>query len=133
LDSYEDIRNVEYPVKSTRPRMSMHDRAAQFSPFAALTGYDALIGETARLTDRKIDLDETEKAELDRAMCELQTDPGRRICVTYFLHDSRKAGGSYLSLSGKMKKIDEVSRSIVMEDSTVIPVEDIITLHFEGR
>lgn len=129
--SYEDIRNIVYPVKTDRPRMSMHDRAAQFSPFAALTGFDALVGETARLTQTRIELDETEKAELDRAMCELQVSPGRKITLTYFLRDSRKDGGAYLSVSGCMKKIDEINRSIVMDDKTIIPIEDVISLRFE--
>lgn len=129
--SYEDIRNIVYPVKTDRPRMSMHDRAAQFSPFAALTGFDALVGETARLTQTRIELDETEKAELDRAMCELQVSPGRKIALTYFLRDSRKDGGAYLSVSGCMKKIDEINRSIVMDDKTIIPIEDVISLRFE--
>jgi len=130
--SYEDIRNLEYPVKTTRARMSMHDRAAQFSPFAALTGYDALICETARLTDSRISLDETEKAELDKELQELRANPERKITVTYFMQDSRKDGGAYLSVSGQIKKIDEVNRSIIMEDRTVIPMEDVISIRHEG-
>jgi len=128
MSSYDDIRNVEYPVKTNRPRMSMHDRAAQFSPFAALTGYDALIDETARLTDSRIELDESQKAELDRAICSLKVHPATSIELTYFLADNRKCGGAYLSVSGRIRKIDEITRSIIMEDRTIVPIEDVISL-----
>lgn len=105
---YEDIINLPHHISKTRPQMSMIDRAAQFSPFAALTGYDAAIQETGRLTDEKIDLGEEAKTVLDRKqrylsdMISVQPE----ITVTYFLPDERKSGGTYLSVTGKLKRID---------------------------
>lgn len=128
---FDDIRSVDYPFKTTRSRMSMHDRASQFSPFAALTGYDSLIEETARLTDSKIDLDETEKEKLDRAISELRTIPNKKINVTFFLPDGIKSGGAYLSLSGMIKRIDDIRKSLVMDDMTVIPLDDVISLRID--
>ena len=111
---YEDIINLPHHISKTRPQMSMIDRAAQFSPFAALTGYDAAIQETGRLTDEKIDLGEEAKTVLDRKQHYLSDiiSVQPEITVTYFLPDERKSGGSYLSVTGKLKRIDEYERKL---------------------
>ena len=110
---YEDIINLPHHVSTTRPQMPMSDRAAQFSPFAALTGYDAAIKETGRLTDTKIELDDEELHNLNlkfQFLVEhLEDEP--EVAVTYFKADERKAGGAYLEATGIVKKLDDfVSR-----------------------
>ena len=125
MSRYEDIINLPYPRKPRR--MSNYDRAAQFSPFAALTGFEAAIQETARLTDRRIDLDEGGKALLDEKLRligeNIQDAP--EIRVTYFRPDLRKAGGAYVEKSGRVKKLDAYSRSIVFLDGAALRLEDI--------
>ena len=107
--SYEDILNLPHHVSETRPRMSMEDRAAQFSPFAALTGYDAAIAETARRTDRFVPLEEDRKAVLNgklQLLAELQ-DTRPEIALTYFEPDERKPGGVYRRITGRVKRVAE--------------------------
>lgn len=129
-DRYDDIIHLPHHVSKTRPQMSMMDRAAQFSPFAALTGYDAAIKETGRLTDEKIELGEETKAVLDRKqrylsdMISVQPE----ITVTYFLTDERKSGGTYLSVTGKLKRIDEYERMMILTDGKKIPLDDIMDI-----
>ena len=111
-DDYKDIINLPHHVSSKRPQMPMLDRAAQFSPFAALTGYDDAIHETGRLTDEKIDLSEEEKEALDRKQQILMERLGDHpaLTVTYFVPDAKKSGGAYVTKSGNLKKIDEFER-----------------------
>lgn len=129
-DRYDDIIHLPHHVSKTRPQMSMMDRAAQFSPFAALTGYDAAIKETGRLTDEKIEVGEETKAVLDRKqrylsdMISVQPE----ITVTYFLPDERKSGGTYLSVTGKLKRIDEYERMMILTDGKKIPLDDIMDI-----
>lgn len=129
-DRYDDIIHLPHHVSKTRPQMSMMDRAAQFSPFAALTGYDAAIKETGRLTDEKIELGEETKAVLDRKqrylsdMISVQPE----ITVTYFLPDERKSGGTYLSVTGKLKRIDEYERMMILTDGKKTPLDDIMDI-----
>ena len=110
--------------------MSLHDRAAQFSHFAALTGHHAAIAETGRLTDRRIDLDESEIARVDAALQHLQELlPGRpTVSITYFVPDERKNGGSYQSITGEVKRIDAVAGMIQMTDRREIPIEDVFSV-----
>lgn len=129
-DRYDDIIHLPHHVSKTRPQMSMMDRAAQFSPFAALTGYDAAIKETGRLTDEKIELGEETKAVLDRKQCYLSNmiSVQPEITVTYFLPDERKSGGTYLSVTGKLKRIDEYERMMILTDGKKIPLDDIMDI-----
>ena len=128
--SYDDIIDLPHHVSKTRPHMSNYDRAAQFSPFAALTGYDAAIRETERLTDDKIELDEDEKMVLDAKMQilleHLQEKP--LITVTYFCPDEQKSGGTYITVEGLVKRIDCQQRVLVMEDGIQIAVEQIVDI-----
>ena len=105
----------------------MLDRAAQFSPFAALTGYDAAIKETGRLTDEKIELGEEAKAALDRKQAYLMEmiDEQPEISITYFLPDARKSGGAYVTITGNLKRFDEYERLLILTDSRKIPMDDI--------
>lgn len=124
---YEDIINLPHHVSKTRPQMSMLDRAAQFSPFAALTGYDAAIKETGRLTDEKQELDDDTKAALDMKQAYLMEmiDEQPEISVTYFLPDTKKAGGAYATVTGKLKRFDEYERLLILTDGKKILMDDI--------
>lgn len=112
----------------------MMDRAAQFSPFAALTGYDAAIKETARLTDQKIDLDDYEKEEINDKIQLITEHLGEdfEVVITYFQPDSRKAGGAYVDAVGIVKKIDEYDRVIILQDGKKIPIDDILDIDMSG-
>ena len=127
---YEDIINLPHHVSATRPQMSMLDRAAQFSPFAALTGYDAAIKETGRLTDEKIELDEAALNILNMKFQILvdSLDEEPEVIFTYFKPDERKAGGAYVDLTGKVKKVDDFERMIVMQNRTKLPMDDILNI-----
>ena len=127
---YDDIIHLPHHVSPDRPHMPMQDRAAQFSPFAALTGYDAAILETARLTDAKRELTEEQKELLGRQLHLLQSrlQEAPVVAVTFFVPDSRKAGGAYRTVSGTAKKIDEALGLLVMSSGVSVPFDDILSL-----
>ena len=133
MGKYDDIINLPHPTSQKRPRMSVQDRAAQFSPFAALTGYDAAIRETARLTEERIELNEYEQAVLDQRIILLQEHLKDlpEVTITYFQPDERKEGGKYRSLTGVVKKIDPYERQIILADQSRIPIESILNLESE--
>lgn len=122
---YDDIINLPHHQSATRPRMSNADRAAQFSPFAALTGHDAAIKETSRLTESRVELDEYELEKLKAKLQIILENPGMEITVTYFQPDERKSGGSYLTVTGCVKRIDEYEHTLIFTDKTSIPLEQI--------
>lgn len=138
-EKYKDIIDLPYVKSVKHPHMTLLNRAAQFSPFAALTGYGDVIDETARLTDRKIELTEGEREELDRKLSSLlnrdpdpgsdKKTPGRNasgeITVTYFIQDLFKSGGRYEIHTGMIKKLDTVTRQLIFQDGTVVPFDDI--------
>lgn len=126
-DQYDDIINLPHHVSSTRPQMSMLDRAAQFSPFAALTGYDAAIKETGRLTENKIDMDEESFKVLNFKFQILRDliDEEPEVTFVYFKPDERKAGGAYVSQTGVVKKIQEFERQIVLMSGAIIPMDEV--------
>ena len=127
---YEDIIHLPHPTSKNHLRMSTQERAAQFSPFAALTGHAAAIAETARLTDRKIELDEDTRAELDRRQAVLLEQISERpeVTVTWFAPDERKEGGTYVTTTGRLKKLDEIQRVLVLADGTKVQMDDVISL-----
>ena len=130
---YDDIIGLPHHVSATRPRMSMIDRAAQFSPFQALTGYGAAIQETGRLTDRKIELSEDERIVLDMKQ-QILLDNIREcpdVSITYFIPDERKAGGSYVTVTGNVKKIDDYQRLLILTDRAQIPLDEIVDIESE--
>ena len=141
---YEDMINLPHHVSDHHPQMSLHDRAAQFSPFAALTGYGDAVEETARLTSRKKLLDETEREALDqrlRILEELLEESrkanGRHgrvsgVRITYFLPDQKKSGGAYVKRCGAVTALDRLRGEIVMEDGGRIPAEDVVEIEGPG-
>ena len=128
---YDDIINLPHPTSARHPRMPMADRAAQFSPFAALAGHGAAIEETARLTDQKVELTEEGKALLDEKL-RLLLETGGEGVFTYFLPDERKDGGAYITTTGKVKKIDPLEGRVVLANGTAIPVEDILEIEVQA-
>lgn len=130
MSNYDDILHLPHPTSKTHRRMSRQDRAAQFSPFAALTGYEAVVEETRRLTDQRRELTEEEKAVLDarlRMVLEWQGSPPE-VTVTYFQPDTRKSGGAYLTVQGHIKKLEEVKRVLVMVGGSEIPLDQIASI-----
>lgn len=127
MGPYDDIIDLPHPTSTKHPRMPLADRAAQFSPFAALTGHDAAIRETARLTDRRVELDEDEKETLDRKLSVLADRLAERpvVVITYFEPDEKKAGGSYEETVGPVRKIDDFKRTVVLEDGHSISIDEI--------
>lgn len=126
-DQYEDIINLPHHVSKTRPQMPELERAAQFSPFAALTGYDAAIQETGRLTDERIDFGEETKAMLDmkqQYLSDIIADQPE-ITVTYFVPDEKKAGGAYITVTGNLKRIEEYERMMILTNGKKIPMDEI--------
>ena len=124
---YDDMLHLPHPNSTRHPRMPISERAAIFSPFAALTGHAGAIAETARLTDQKMELDEDTKAELDRRQAVLLEHISEQpeITVTWFQPDERKAGGAYLTATGRLKKLDEIQRVLVLVDGTKILLDDV--------
>lgn len=128
--NYDDIINLPHHVSKKHPQMALQDRAAQFSPFAAVTGHEEAIEETARLTDERIVLDEDEKMMLDERLQEIKEHLSEhpKVEITYFKPDSVKDGGAYETVSGHVKKIDEYERLIVLEDGTRVKVDELVRL-----
>lgn len=130
MGKYDDIIHLPHHVSATRPHMPVIDRAAQFMPFRALTGYEGAVQETARLTNRKIELTGDEKAALDMKLQRLAEDIGSRPPVTlvYFRPDEKKSGGAYLTASGRLKKIDRHAGTLVLTGGERIAIEDILDI-----
>jgi len=127
---YDDIIHLPHHVSRNHPQMPMLDRAAQFAPFAALTGYEAAVGETARLTAERRELSSQEAEELNRRLAAIIARlPDRpEAAVEYFVPDDRKAGGAYVTVTGRVRHISVPEKTLVMEDGTVIPLDDIAAL-----
>ena len=127
---YNDILNIPYPnpeIEKDFPDKIL--RAAQFAPFAALTGYDEAVEETARLTDSKLELDEYQKAELnDRLQFLNNSEEDEAVSITYFVPDKRKSGGAYITKKGIVLKVREYEKDVVMDDGTEIPIDDIMAI-----
>ena len=129
-NKYDDMLYMKHHVSEKHPHMSVHDRAAQFSSFAALTGHGSAIAETARLTQPKIELDEYEKEEIDRKIAYLRSKISEKpeISVTYFVPDEKKAGGQYVTYTGEIRRIDDIQKTLLFADETEISVFDILSL-----
>lgn len=134
MSRYDDILLLPRHVSDRRAPMSMIDRAAQFSPFAALTGYDGVIAEAGRLTERCVDLDGEAVCQLDRQLQRLseQTHLRPTVTVTWFEPDERKEGGSYRTKTGPVKKLDAAGQYLLFADRTQIPFHQLISLHIPG-
>lgn len=127
---YDDIINLPHQISKKYPRMSLEARSAQFAPFSALTGYDEKIRETARLTNKRIEINEELKAILNERLLliksQIHTKPN--IKVTSFVPDSKKDGGKYITATGKVLKIDEYKQKIFLENKIEIPISEIIEI-----
>lgn len=130
--TYEDIIDLPHHVSRTRTPMSLHDRAAQFAPFAALTGYEDAIRETARLTDSRATLDECEKQLLNDRLCLLaeQLEAAGSVSITYFRPDTRKTGGAYLTVRAVVREVDEYGSTVLLASGERIPIADIFAIEF---
>ena len=128
-EKYAKIIDLPHHESKTRPRMSRHDRAAQFAPYSALSGYEDAVRETARLTDTKGELDDYEKEKINETLTYLLSSEGGSMAeITFFKPDRKKQGGSYVTLTGEIYKIDEVKRKIIMVGGTEIPLDDLVDL-----
>ena len=127
---YDDILHLPHPTSAKHPRMPISDRAAIFSPFAALTGHGNAIRETARLTDQRIELDEDTRAELDLKQQILadKIDERPEVSVVWFRPDEKKDGGKYVTTTGQLKKVDDIERTLRFADGTTIPLDDVLEL-----
>ena len=130
---YDDLLDLPHPVSQRHPRMSAHDRAAQFSPFAALTRHSAAMEETARLTDRKLEPSELQLEELNANLLAVQAHIREKpaVRITYFVPDARKSGGEYQTISGRVRHIDEATQTLFLTDDTRVPLDDILMLSQE--
>lgn len=129
-EKYRDIMEAPHHVSETRPRMSLSDRAAQFAPFAALTGYGDVIKETARQTDNMPELAEDAKEVLDRKMKIFMADSEsmQDLIITFFVPDRKKNGGAYCRISGRVKRSDDGKGNIVLDDGTLIRKEFVVDI-----
>ncbi|MCI5799967.1 YolD-like family protein [bacterium] len=132
MTDYDDIIHLPHHVSQNHPQMSMHDRAAQFAPFAALTGYEAAVGETARLTSERRELDPQEAEELNRRLTDLaaRLPDHPEVTVEFFVPDDRKAGGAYVTVTGRVRHISVPEKTLVLEDGAVISLEDVDSVVF---
>ena len=128
--NYDDMINMPCPTSPRHPRMPRADQAAQFAPFAALTGYDAAIDETGRLTDQKIDISEDMREKLDLKQNFLADiiDEQPEISVTYFVLDKKKSGGAYVTVNGRLKQIDEYEQLIILTNGKKTPIQEVYTI-----
>ena len=129
-DDYRDIMDMPHHVSKSRPQMPMRNRAAQFAPFAALTGYEEAVRESARLTESKAEICEDDAEELNKKIRLI----GERIAaepyceVTYFVPDKQKSGGEYITVSGNVRFIEEATRQMIFCDGLHIPIDDIVKI-----
>lgn len=132
---YNDIINLPHHTSTKHPRMTRTARAAQFAPFAALTGLDDEMEETARLTDKKITLDEEQKQVINRELLFIKNNPQRDIpvIITFFKSDGRKDGGAYIEKEVRIKKIDEINRKLILSDYSEIKIDDLFSVRIKEK
>lgn len=128
--NYDDIIHLPHHVSRNHPQMSLENRAAQFSPFAALTGHDDAIRETARLTGEFLELEEDRKAQLDEQLRLIVENLALKpeVKITYYQPDERKNGGAYVTVRGRVKKVDEYNRRLLLSDGTALPMENLFSI-----
>lgn len=131
IKKYEDIINLPHHISSKHPQMSLEERSAQFAPFAALTGYEDCVEETARLTDERIDISEDIKEILNEKIRKIIKiiDKNPKIKLTYFIPDNKKNGGKYMTIEGKIKKIDEINQELILINGKKIKINDVIDIN----
>lgn len=133
MDKYNDIINIEYPLYSNRKKMSLEQRSAQFAPFAALVGYNETLKETTRITSDKKNIDEGLRSILNDKLniINIHIKDKPLITFTYFLRDSKKDGGEYITKTITVKKIDTINKIVIFNDNTSINMDDIININGE--
>ena len=133
MNEYDDIINLPHHQSSKRPHMNSHQRAAQFAPFAVLTGYDAAIDETARLTDQKLELSDEQanhlNAQIQHIIENIADKP--RVEITYFVPDNRKSGGEYVTVTGRVRRVDDHNREIVFADGMMVAIDDVYAIRID--
>lgn len=132
---YDDIINLPHHTSSKHPRMTRTARAAQFAPFAALTGLDDEMEETARITDKKLILDEEQKQIINRELLFIKNNPQKDIpvIITFFKSDGRKEGGAYIEKEVRIKKIDEINRKLILSDYSEIEIDDLFSVRLKEK
>lgn len=132
---YDDIINLPHHTSTKHPRMTRSARAAQFAPFAALTGLDDEMEETARLTDKKLILDEEQKQIINRELLFIKNNPQKDIpvIITFFKSDGRKEGGAYIEKEVRIKKIDEINRKLILSDYSEIEIDDLFSVRLKEK
>ena len=130
---YGDIIDLPHYQSINRPHMSLHDRAAQFAPFAALRGYDDEIDEAARLTDRQVELNEEQIALINRQICRLMENirSAPKVKITYFVPDEKKEGGKYTTIEACIRRIDAVEKQIILTTNRSIPIDSVLSIEEE--
>ena len=129
-ERYEKIINLPHHVSTKRPQMSNYDRAAQFAPYSALSGYEDAVEETARLTDQKCELDDYEKEKINTALTDLLgSDDDKTARITFYQPDKKKKGGAYITTIGQIGDFDELNREITLTNSRIIKIDDIIEIN----
>ena len=130
MSRYDDIINIPRWNPKSHPRMSEYDRAAQFAPFAALTGYDAMVSETARLTDAKADLDEEQMLSLNETLSNIVERLGEhpKVSITWFRKDTRKKGGEYVKTEGTIRNVDLPGRLLILKEGAQISLDEIASM-----
>ncbi|MCR5090984.1 MAG: hypothetical protein K6C08_15910 [Oscillospiraceae bacterium] len=129
-EKYADIIDLPHPVSKRHPQMALHNRAAQFSPFAALTGYDAAVAEAGRYTDSRLDITDSQISGISAKLRLLQEelDEKPEIEIRYFLPDERKPGGAYITVKSRVLKIDEYRQAVFLADGAAVPFQEIYSL-----
>ncbi len=129
-DNYDDIISLPHFSSGSRPHMSLHDRAAQFAPFKALTGYEDSIYESERRTDRKLELSELQNQTLNNSLNKLESVIAflPEICVEFFIPDSKKEGGAYVKYTGNLRLIDRINKKLIFSDGFTVNLDDIFTV-----
>ena len=127
MSEYDDIINLPHHQSTKHKQMSNYQRAAQFAPFAALTGYDAAIDETARLTDKKLELSDEQESYLNEQIQLLieRISEKPQSQITYFVHDERKSGGENVTITGNVRRVDDYNREIVFADGLTVKIDDV--------
>ncbi len=133
MKDYSHIINHPHHISQTHPQMPPSARAAQFSAFAALTGYEDAVRETRRLTTERIILDDTVTEEINRILRDIEEHPTEQISITYFMPDLFKEGGEYVTVSGRIRRLDPVNKEVCMENGLTIPMDDIFDITGTGR
>ncbi|MEY8432419.1 hypothetical protein AALC75_18200 [Lachnospiraceae bacterium 48-42] len=135
MHKYDDIIDLPHHVSKTHPQMPAADRAAQFAPFAALAGHHESVKEAARLTEEMAELDELVKAEINEKLQNIQKNLSQKpeVSITYFVPDARKEGGSYVTVTGGVKKVDTYKKILILTDGTYIPIDKIAGIEGTGH